>query len=147
MKAIAAAVLTLLASQPASSPAALAVEPKTCGAYAGSHVLVRQDVLVGLNDAEKNLPAAEAALAQAQVDLRDLKAAAEDLQRQKTVLLDHVSRLESVIEQQKLICELSKPNAADMAAEAWEWADAPLAFGAGAAMCVGIAFSLNEVSR
>ena len=74
-------------------------------------------------------------------------APAEELQAQKRVLLDHVTRLESVIEQQKLICELSKPNAADMAAEAWEWADAPLAFGAGAAMCVGIAFSLNEVSR
>jgi peptidoglycan hydrolase CwlO-like protein len=144
MKAIAAAVLTLLASQPASSPAALAVEPKTCGAYAGSHVLVRQDVLVGLNDAEKNLPAAEAALAQAQVDLRDLKAAAEDLQRQKTVLLDHVSRLESVIKSQQQACE---PTVADQVAAGWEWADAPLAFAAGAGMCVGIAFALNEVSR
>jgi hypothetical protein len=147
MKAIAVAVLTLLASQPASSPAALAVDAKTCGQYAGSHVLVRQDVLAGLNDAEKNLPVAEASLASAQADLRTLKSAAEELQAQKRVLLDHVTRLESVIEQQKLICELSKPNAADMAAEAWEWADAPLAFGAGAAMCVGIAFSLNEVSR
>ena len=144
MKAIAAAVLTLLASQPASSPAALAVEPKTCGAYAGSHVLVRQDVLVGLNDAEKNLPAAEAALAQAQVDLRELKAAAEDLQRQKTVLLDHVTRLESVIKSQQQACE---PTVADQVAAGWEWGDAPLAFAAGAGMCVGIAFALNEVSR
>jgi peptidoglycan hydrolase CwlO-like protein len=136
-----AAALSLLIAQ---QPAAVAVDARTCGQYAGEYTLVRNDVLAGLNDADKNLPAAEAALAKAQSDLRELKAAADDLQRQKAVLLDHVARLESVMASQQRACE---PTVADQVAAAWEWADAPLAFAAGAGMCVGIAFALNEVSR
>lgn len=139
-------LLTVLMATPAG-PAALSVDARTCGQYVDGYTLVRQDVLASLNDADKNLPAAEAALAGAQADLRTLKAAADELQAQKRVLLDHVTRLESVIEQQRLACELGKPGVGDQVAEAWEWADAPLAFAAGASMCVGLAWGLNEVSR
>lgn len=136
-----ALILTLLAGQ---QPAAVAVDPKTCGQYAGEYTLVRQDVLAALNDADKNLPAAEAALASAQRDLREMKAAAEELQGQKRVLLDHVARLESVLKQQQQVCE---PGVAEVIERAWEWGDAPLAFAAGAGMCVGLAWGLNEVTR
>lgn len=136
----------LLAAQD-HGPAAMAVDPKTCGQRAGEYMLVRNDVLAGLNDSDKNLQRAELALAHAQADLRVMKAAADELQSQKTVLLDHVKRLESVIEQQKAICELTKPGVGDVAAEVWEWADAPLSFAAGAGVCVGLAWSLNEVTR
>ena len=139
------ALAAALASQPALGPAAVPVDTRTdCRAHAGAYTLVRNDVLVGLNDAEKNLPAAEAALAKAQADLRALKAAADELQAQKAVLGDHVTRLESVIKHQQQACE---PTVGDQVAAAWEWADAPLAFAAGAGMCVGLAWGLNQVSR
>jgi hypothetical protein len=139
-------LLMLLVAQ-VPGPAAIAVDQKTCGQHAADYTLVRNDILAVLNDADKNLPSTEAALARAQLDLRALKVAADELQGQKTVLLDHVKRLESVIEQQKAICELTKPGVGDVAAEVWEWADAPLAFAAGASMCVGLAWGLNEVTR
>lgn len=129
--------LSLLAIQ---QPAALAVDARTCGQYAGEYTLVRNDVLAALNDADKNLPRAEDSLRKAQEDLRSLKAAADELAAQKRVLLDHVARLESVIKHQQ-------PSVGDQVEEAWEWADAPLALVAGAGMCVGLAWGLNEVSR
>lgn len=128
----------------ASQPAAVPVDARTCGSYAGEYTLVRNDVLVGLNDAEKSLPRAEDSLRQAQEDLRSLRAAALELQSQKAVLQDHVTRLESVIEQQRQVCE---PRAGDVIAQAWEWGDAPLAFVAGAGMCVGLAWGLNQVTK
>lgn len=137
-------IFFLLASRPAIGPASMAIDPDTCGQYVEDYTLVRDDVLAALNASDKNLPAAEAGLVQAQKDLRDLKAAADELQRQKTVLLDHVTRLESIIDQQRRACE---PTVADQVAAVWEWSDAPLAFAAGAGMCVGLAWGLNEAAR
>lgn len=122
----------------------MAIDPETCGQHVADYTLVRDDVLATLNAADKNLPMAEESLRKAQEDLRSLKAAAEELQRQKTVLVDHVSRLETIIEQQRRACE---PSVAGQFEAAWEWADAPLAFAAGAGMCVGLAWGLNEVTR
>jgi hypothetical protein len=127
-------------------PAAVAVDERTCGQYAGEYTLVRSDVLAKLNDADKNLPAAEAALARAQEDLRALKAAADELARQKTVLVDHVQRLDAVIRQQQQVCGVGQ-RTPDVVSLVWEEVDAPLSFVAGAGMCIGLAWGLNEVTR
>lgn len=147
-----ALILFLLTASQAQAPALIPVDGG-CAKYAASHVLVRTDVWDRVDASDRKLELCEPALTAAQADLKklsahddEMKRAVDELQAQKRVLTDHVTRLESVIAQQQTLCGIA-PRVSNVAAEAWEWADAPLAFGAGAGMCVGIAFALNEVTR
>jgi hypothetical protein len=142
--ALALASLVALPAQ-APNPPALAVGAD-CGTRAGSYTLVRNDVLAKMDAAEENLAKAEAALKKAQADLQALDAAFDKLQGQKTQLVEHVDLLERVLKEQREACTAGQ-NASDIAAEAWEWADAPLAFTAGAGMCIGVAWGLTQVQR
>lgn len=129
---------------PAATPAALDVDA-TCVNYAETHTLVRNDVLAKMDAAEVNLPKCEDALRQAQTDLQALKAAVDELQRQKALLQEHVKLLEAVARVQP---PQTTPAAVGAAIEgAWEWADAPLAFVAGTGMCVGVAWGLTQATR
>lgn len=135
----------VLLAVPAAPPAALGVDG-TCASYAATHTLVRNDVLAKLAAADVNLPKCEASLQQAQTDLQALKEAADELQRQKALLQEHVKLLEKVIQAQPT--PQTTPDAVAAAIEgAWEWADAPLAFVAGTGMCVGVAWGLNQATR
>ena len=135
-------------------PAALPVGAD-CARHVATHTLIRNDVLARLDAADQNLPKAEAALAQAQADLRALKAAADQLQAQKALLEQHVGLLEQALKLQVDVCAsgaaLTPSKVADAtvqaAGAAWEAIDAPLGFAAGAGMCVGIAWGLNQVAR
>lgn len=125
-------------------PAALPVGVD-CAARAATHTLVRNDVLAKMDAAEVNLPKCEDALRQAQTDLQALKAAVDELQRQKALLQEHVKLLEAVARVQP---PQTTPAAVGAAIEdAWEWADAPLAFVAGTGMCVGVAWGLTQATR
>lgn len=137
-----AVVFAALLALPAQAPAALAVDA-TCVNYATTHTLVRNDVLAKLDAADVNLPKCEEALTQAQKDLQALKEAADELQRQKALLQQHVKLLEKVIQAQP--APQTTPDAVAAAIEgAWEWADAPLAFAAGTGMCIGVAWGLRQ---
>lgn len=126
-------------------PAALPVGVD-CFKRAATHTLVRNDVLAKMDAAEQNLPKAEEALRQAQVDLQALKAAVDELQRQKALLQEHVKLLEKVIQVQP--APQTTPDDVVAAIEGvWEWADAPLAFVAGTGMCVGVAWGLTQVTK
>ena len=139
-------------------PAAMPVGAD-CARHVATHTLIRNDVLARLDAADQNLPKAEAALAQAQADLRALKAAADQLQAQKALLEQHVGLLEQALKLQVDVCAsvcasgaaLTPGKVADAtmqaAGAAWEAIDAPLGFAAGAGMCVGIAWGLNQVAR
>lgn len=135
-------------------PAALPVGAD-CVRHVATHTLIRNDVLARLDAADQNLPKAEAALAQAQADLRVLKAAADQLQAQKALLEQHVGLMEQALKLQGDVCAsgaaLTPGKVADAtvqaAGAAWEAIDAPLGFAAGAGMCVGIAWGLNQVAR
>jgi hypothetical protein len=128
-------------------PAALPVGAD-CARHVATHTLIRNDVLARLDAADQNLPKAEAALAQAQADLRALKAAADQLQAQKALLEQHVGLLEQALKLQGDVCAPSPARVVtDAAGAAWEAIDAPLGFAAGAGMCVGIAWGLNQVAR
>ena len=143
------ALSILPAQAPPAGPPALAVGAD-CAAYAKTHTLVRNDVLAKMDAAEENLPKCEAALAKAQADLLALNAAFDKLQAQKTQLVEHVGLLEKVLKEQREACEAGRSPAADVesaVSAAWEWADAPLAFTAGAGMCVGLAWGLTQVQR
>lgn len=136
----------------AASDAALEVKDD-CFQYADTHSLVRNDVLERMDAAEQNLPLAEAALKKAQVDLQAMTAAAEELQRQKALLQQHITTLESVLKTQQALCTNS-PTAGDipdviskMAYDAWETVDMPVGFAAGAGMCIGLAWGLNQVQQ
>ncbi len=130
---------------PAAPPAALDVDA-TCVNYAETHTLVRNDVLAKMDAADVNLPKCEEALTQAQKDLQAMKAAADELQRQKALLQEHVKLLEAAIRAQP--APQTTPDAVAAAIEgAWEWADAPIAFVAGTGMCVGVAWGLNQATR
>lgn len=141
--------LAVLPAQ-APSPAAEKVGPD-CAERAATHVLVRKDVFVRMDAAEQNLAKAEAALKQAQVDLQAMKAAAEELQRQKALLQEHVGLLDGSLRS----CIDSRHEGAGevvdavqrAAGAAWEAVDAPLGFAAGAGMCVGIAWGLTQATR
>jgi hypothetical protein len=143
-------VLALVAGPAqAPGPAALAVG-KDCFGYAETHTLVRNDVLAKMDAAEENLPKCESALAKAQADLQALNAAFDKLQGQKTQLVEHVDLLERVLKEQREACVAGRSPAQDVGdavGAAWEWADAPLAFTAGAGMCVGLAWGLTQVQR
>lgn len=142
---------TLLLPQQGSD-AGLEVD-KDCFTYAATHSLVRNDVLERLYAAEQNLPKAEAVLEKAQVDLIALKAAADELQSQKTLLQQHIVVLESVLKAQQALCSAGPAPAqipdviGKMAADAWETVDMPLGFVAGAGMCIGVAWGLNQVQQ
>ena len=135
------ALLSLPAQAP--GPPALAVGAD-CAAYAKTHTLVRNDVLAKMDAADVNLPKCEAALAKAQADLLALNAAFDKLQAQKTQLVEHVALLERVLKEQREVCYGGAARAVE---DAWEWADAPLAFTAGAGMCIGVAWGLTQVQR
>jgi hypothetical protein len=142
----------LTAAGQAQAPALIPVDGG-CAKYAASHVLVRTDVWDRVDASDRKLELCEPALTAAQADLKklsahddELKRAVDELQAQKRVLTDHVARLEGVIAQQKALCGIA-PRVSAVAEDVWEWVDAPLSFAAGAGMCVGIAFALNEVSR
>jgi hypothetical protein len=141
--ALALALVSFPAQSP--SPPALAVGAD-CVARAGDYTLVRNDVLAKMDAAEENLAKAEAALAKAQTDLQALDAAFNKLQGQKTLLVEHIDLLERALKDQREAC-LAGQNASDVAAEAWEWVDAPLSFAAGAGACVGIAWGLTQATR
>lgn len=137
-------VLSVLPAQaPApATPAALAVGAD-CAAYAKTHTLVRNDVLAKMDAADENLPKCEATLAKAQADLLALNDAFDRLR-------DHVDLLERMLKEQREVCAAGRTPAGDVedaVAAAWEWADAPLAFTAGAGMCVGLAWGLTQVQR
>lgn len=144
MRAVLLVTALSLAPSQASTPAALPVDG-TCSQYASTHILVRHDVLARLEAADSNLPKAEAALAQAQEDLRALKAAADELQRQKGVLEGHIGLLEKTLDLQRKACASSE--LAGLAHATWEAVDATVGFVAGAGMCVGMVWGLNQVSR
>jgi hypothetical protein len=128
-------------------PAALPVGAD-CARHVATHTLIRNDVLARLDAADQNLPKAEAALAQAQADLRALKAAADQLQAQKALLEQHIGLVEQALKLQGDVCAPSPARVVtDAAGAAWEAIDAPLGFAAGAGMCVGIAWGLNQVAR
>lgn len=125
-------------------PAALPVGAD-CAARAATHTLVRNDVLAKMDAAEANLPKCEDALRQAQTDLQAMKAAVDELQRQKALLQEHVKLLEAVARVQP---PQTTPDDVAAAIEGvWEWADAPLAFVAGTGMCVGVAWGLTQATR
>lgn len=146
---VALAVLPAQAPGPAASP----IGPD-CAAQAATHVLVRKDVFVRLDAAEQNLTKAEAALKQAQADLVALKAAADELQRQKSLLVEDNERVRRSFDS----CAASYAACAgtgtsivhatgDALGAAWEAVDAPLGFAAGAGMCVGIAWGLTQATK
>lgn len=140
-----AVALSLIAATPAAPPAALAVDA-SCPSYAATHTLVRNDVLAEMDACEQNLPKAEAALRKAEADLKALHDAFDALQAQKKLLVDHVDRLEATLKWQRDVC--AGPHDVENAVEAaWEWADAPLAFGAGAGACIGIAWGLRQAQQ
>ena len=146
---VALAVLPAQAPGPAASP----IGPD-CAAQAATHVLVRKDVFVRLDAAEQNLTKAEAALKQAQADLVALKAAADELQRQKGALLEHQARLVEHAEQMRAAYAACAGTGTsivhatgDALGAAWEAVDAPLGFAAGAGMCVGIAWGLTQATK
>lgn len=141
------AIVALPAQAPA--PAALAVG-KDCFSYADRYTLVRNDALAKMDAADENLPKCVASLEQAQADLQALNASFDKLQTQKTQLVEHVVLLEKVLKEQREACAAGRSPAqevGDAVGAAWEWADAPLAFAAGAGMCVGIAWGLNRVTQ
>lgn len=147
------AALALLMTLAADAPPALVKVDATCRNYADTHVLVRNDVWDRVDKSDRKLELCEPALQTAQADLKklsdhadEMRRAVDELQRQKRVLEDHVTKLESVIAQQQAVCAI-QPRISDVAGDVWEWADAPLAFGAGAGMCVGIAFALHQVTQ
>jgi acyl-CoA reductase-like NAD-dependent aldehyde dehydrogenase len=148
MRVFALALSLALAPAQAKAPAALPVG-QDCQTYAESHILVRNDVLARLEAADTNLPKAEAALEKAQADIRAMKEAAEELRRQKTVLESHITLLENTLDLQRKVCSgpTIAQEASSLAGAAWEALDAPVALVAGAGMCVGIAWGLNQVSR
>jgi len=149
----AALVALALVALPAQAPQPAAAAPvgADCAAHAATHVLVRKDVFVRLDAAEQNLVKAEAALKQAQVDLQAMKAAADELQRQKALLVEHVGLLEgslrSCIESRREGTGEVVDAVQRAAGAAWEAVDAPLGFAAGAGMCVGIAWGLTQATR
>jgi Skp family chaperone for outer membrane proteins len=143
---VALAILPAQAPSPAAAPVGA-----DCATYAATHVLVRKDVFVRMDAAEQNLAKAEAALKQAQVDLQAMKAAAEELQRQKALLQEHVGLLDGSL---RSCIDSRHEDAGEVvdavqraAGAAWEAVDAPLGFAAGAGMCVGIAWSLSQATR
>jgi len=140
---VAAILVAFPSTAQAPAPAALDVDA-TCVNYAATHTLVRNDVLAKMDAAEVNLPKCEDALRQAQADLQAMKAAAEELQRQKDLLQEHVKLLEQVIQAQPAPRE---PTVADTVGAVWEWVDAPVAFAAGTGMCIGVAWGLNAATR
>lgn len=149
MKAPLAALVAstaLVAASPAQTPAALAVDA-SCPSYAATHTLVRNDVLAVMDACEQNLPKAEATLKQAEADLQALKAAFDTLQAQKRLLTDHVDRLEATLKWQRDVCSGTPHDVENAIEDAWEWADAPLAFTAGAGMCIGVAWGLRQAQR
>ena len=135
-------------------PAAMPVGAD-CAKHVATHTLIRNDVLARLDAADQNLPKAEAALKQAQADLQALKSAANQLQAQKALLEQHIGLLEQAMKLQGDVCAsgaaLTPGKVADATVQAagavWEAIDAPLGFAAGAGMCVGIAWGLNQVAR
>lgn len=143
-------VAALLTQQ--TSDAALEVG-KDCYNYAETHSLIRHDVLERMDAAEQNLPKAEAALKQAQTDIQALKAAADELQRQKELLQQHIVVLEGVLKTQQALCSAGPAPAeipdviGKMATDAWETVDMPLGFAAGAGMCIGVAWGLTQVQK
>lgn len=146
------ALVVALAVLPAQTPSpAAAPVGSDCATYAATHVLVRKDVFVRLDAAEQNLVKAEAALRQAQTDLQAMKAAAEELQRQKALLQEHVGLLDGSLRS----CIDSRHEGAGevvdavqrAAGAAWEAVDAPLGFAAGAGMCMGVAWGLSQATR
>jgi len=144
--------LAILPAQ-APSPAAEKVGPD-CASHAATHVLVRKDVFVRLDAAEQNLVKAEAALKQAQTDLQAMKAAAEELQKQKALLVEHDGQMREAYERMQTAynqCAGTGTSvvhaAGDALGAAWEAVDAPLGFAAGAGMCVGIAWGLTQATR
>lgn len=146
MKAAALALaLVALPAQAPAGPSAERVGPD-CAERASTHVLVRKDVLVRLDAAEQNLAKAEEALKQAQVDLQAMKAAADELQRQKGLLQEHIVLLEGLLKARPAP-GLTPDAVSKLAGDAWEAVDAPLAFAAGAGMCIGVAWGLTEATR
>jgi hypothetical protein len=156
-----ALVAFVLAALPAQAPPPAAVPAPAaapigadCATYAATHVLVRKDVFVRMDAAEQNLAKAEAALRQAQADLQAMKGAAEELQKQKALLVEHDGQMRESYERLQTAynqCAGTGTSvvhaAGDALGAAWEAVDAPLGFAAGAGMCVGIAWGLNQVSR
>lgn len=145
------AALVVLAAVPAQAPApaSLAVG-KDCFSYADRYTLVRNDVLAKMDAADENLPVCVSSLERAQADLQALNASFDKLQAQKTQLVEHIALLEKVLKEQREACVAGRSPAqevGDAVGAAWEWADAPLAFVAGAGMCVGVAWGLTQVQR
>ena len=145
------AALVVLAAVPAQAPApaSLAVG-KDCFSYADRYTLVRNDVLAKMDAADENLPVCVSSLERAQADLQALNASFDKLQAQKTQLVEHIALLEKVLKEQREACVAGRSPAqevGDAVGAAWEWADAPLAFAAGAGMCVGVAWGLTQVQR
>jgi hypothetical protein len=142
----------VLAALPAQAPSPAAAPVGTdCATYAATHVLVRKDVFVRMDAAEQNLAKAEAALKQAQADLQAMKGAAEELQRQKALLQEHVGLLDGSL---RSCIDSRHEDAGEVvdavqhaAGTAWEAVDAPLGFAAGAGMCVGIAWGLTQATK
>ena len=146
---VALAVLPAQAPSPAAAPVGA-----DCAERAATHVLVRKDVFVRMDAAEQNLAKAEAALKQAQVDLQAMKAAAEELQKQKALLVAHDGQMREAYERMQTAynqCAGTGTSvvhaAGDALGAAWEAVDAPLGFAAGAGMCVGIAWGLTQATR
>lgn len=111
------------------------------------YTAVRKDVLESLNLADINLPKCEAALAAsrdeivaAQLQIAELRAAAETLQKQKTALEAHITGLESALNRE--------PSYGDQFVRGWERIDGPVGLGVGWGLgtlqCVGLAWVFNQ---
>lgn len=157
MKSIGITLLGALLSLPAQAPPPALPVGADCAKYASTHTLVRNDVLAKLDAADQNLPKAEAALKQAETDLKTLKSAVDQLQNQKQILEGHITLLENALKMQReayIACASGKGIAEEvtssiekLAGDAWETMDAPLGFAAGAGVCMGIAWGLNQVQK
>lgn len=129
-----ALVLSLVATLPPAKP------------LDDDYVAVRKDVFQKLEAADANLPVCEQALARAQeqlqaaqLNINDIKAAGDELQRQKKVLDAHVQNLESII------TGYTDENAF---VAGWEEVDGVLGIGLGyvigTGQCIGLAWVFNQ---
>lgn len=131
MKILVVNLASLLLAQAANLPAAVEVGDD-CRRYAETHILIRDDVLAGMDASEKNVQAAERALKVAQEDLDKATRAVDELNRQKAALVEHTHRLE------KMLADRPPLDAA------WETIDAPAGFVAGAGACIAIVWGLGK---
>ena len=148
------AILALMMITPTDVPAALAVDAQ-CLDHADTHLLVRRDVMETLDKAHTKLGICEPALAVAQDDLGRLQSHITAVEgvvdahvRQRELLQQHITGLESLITRQNDYIRTLEESRAGMLAEGWESVDGMVGLGSGyvlgTATCVGMAWVFNQ---